>query len=323
MPGVDLQESARVAVGAPNGVYPSARPAPMTRSRFSTLPHRLLRRSARMRAAREERRFHTQVRFDPDAPELLLSPHWDDAVLDCWSLLADAGRALTVVNVFAGMPPAGTLTRWDAVTGARDSAVRAQERTDEDAEALARAGREPLSLPLLDAEYREPDPPYGLDDLDRALAAAAPAASRVYVPAGIGANEDHMLVRRYGRMLLRAGIPVTLYAELPYCVLHGWPHWVDGREPEPTRDVDAFWLSFLVSAPELPPLRDAVVERLDPALAAAKLAAMDHYRTQLPSLSLGGRGLLRDPAIHGFEVRWELNGAQAEAAGAGASAKRR
>jgi hypothetical protein len=295
----------------------------MTRFSPSNLLSRLLRRHLRSRDSREERRFRTGLRFDPEAPELLLSPHWDDAVLDCWSLLADAERDLTVVNLFAGMPPAGTLTRWDAVTGARDSAVRAQERLDEDAAALACAGREPLNLSLLDAEYREPAPPYRLNDLDRALAAAVPAASRVYVPAGIGANEDHLLVRRYGRMLLRAGIPVSLYAELPYCVLHGWPHWVDGREPEPTREVDAFWLSFLLAVPEMPALHEVTLERLDPAAAAAKLAAMDRYSTQLPCLSLGGRGLLRDPAIHGFEVRWELNGSQAEAAGSGAPAKRR
>jgi LmbE family N-acetylglucosaminyl deacetylase len=278
----------------------------MTSSSLSTLPSRLLRRLSTRAEAREESRFHSRLGFDPDAPELLLSPHWDDAVLDCWSLLTDAERDLTVVNVFAGMPQEGTLTRWDAVTGARDSALRAQERMAEDAEALSLADRPPVNLPLLDAEYREPAPPYGLDDLDRALAEVASTASHVHVPAGIGANADHLLVRRYGRLLLRAGIPVTVYAELPYCVLHGWPHWVDGRDTEPTRNVDAFWLSFLVSVPEMPPLHSATVEWLDEDVAAAKLDAMRRYRTQLPSLSLGGRGLLEDPEIHGYEVRWRL-----------------
>lgn len=280
----------------------------MTSSFLSTLPGRLQRRLSTRADAREERGFQTRVGLDAEAPELLLSPHWDDAVLDCWSLLTDAERDLTVVNVFAGMPQEGTLTRWDAVTGAHDSAHRAGERMAEDAEALGLAGRRPTNLSLLDAEYREPAPPYGLDDLDRALAEAFSAASHVHVPAGIGANADHLLVRRYGRMLLRAGIPVTIYAELPYCILHGWPHWVDGRDTEPTRNVDAFWLSFLVSVPEMPPLHSATVEWLDEGVAAAKLEAMRRYRTQLPSLSLGGRGLLEDPEIHGYEVRWRLEG---------------
>ncbi len=30
------------------------------------------------------------------------------------------------------------------------------------------------------------------------------------------------------------------------------------------------------------------------------------YATQYACLSYGGRGLLEDPRIHGFEVRWEL-----------------
>jgi hypothetical protein len=128
----------------------------------------------------------------------------------------------------------------------------------------------------------------------------------VYVPAGLGSHPDHQLVRRYGRMLFRAGMPVTLYADLPYCVTHGWPHWVEGREPEPTRNVNAFWLSYLDGVPEMPSLPSAHVERLDETSARAKLEAMVCYHTQFPALDGGARKMLSDPAIHGFEVRWEL-----------------
>jgi hypothetical protein len=128
----------------------------------------------------------------------------------------------------------------------------------------------------------------------------------VYVPAGLGGHVDHLLTRRYGRMLLRTGMAVELYADLPYCVLHGWPGWVDGRAPEANRNVDAFWSSFLEDVPEMGPLRSARVERLDDAAAAAKLEAMSCYGTQFPCLSYGARGLLSDPEIHRFEVRWEL-----------------
>jgi LmbE family N-acetylglucosaminyl deacetylase len=107
-------------------------------------------------------------------------------------------------------------------------------------------------------------------------------------------------------MLLRTGMPVTLYADVPYCVLHGWPHWVDGRAPQPNRDVDPFWLSFLDEVPEMPPLHSAHIERLDRDSADQKLEAMRCYETQFASLSYGARDLLADPAIHGFEVRWEL-----------------
>jgi hypothetical protein len=269
------------------------------------VPRGFYRRSRALREAARERRFRSRVQADPQAPELLLSPHLDDAVLDCWSLLA-SDRDLRVVNLFTGVPAAGRLTSWDAITGARDSAERVRARLAEDALALERAGRSPVNLPFLDAQYRRPPPAPSLEELDRALSSVVGTASRVHVPAGLGDHPDHLLARRYGRALLRAGFPVSAYAELPYCVLHGWPAWVDGREADSHRDVDAFWASFLKGLPELPPLRSARVERLDDGAASAKFAAMSCYETQLPCLDYGASGLLADPAIHRFEVSWEL-----------------
>jgi hypothetical protein len=240
---------------------------------------------------------------DSAAPELLLSPHWDDAALSCWSLLTDA-RALNVVNVFAGIPQGGARGSWETVLGVGDPGARARARMAEDARALAAAGREPLNLPLLGAAHvRAAERGAGLAALDRALAVALGAASRVYVPAGIGGHADHLLTRRYGRMLLNAGMPVVLYAEAPYCLLHGWPSWVEGREPAPGRDVDAYWASFLERVPELPPLRSALVVRLDERAARAKCEAVQGYQA---SLSYGFRRMLADPGFHGFEVRWDL-----------------
>ncbi len=271
--------------------------------RLPGLPRSLYRRSQRRRSAREENGFRSRLRVDQHAPELLLSPHWDDAVLDCWSLLASE-RELNLVNVFAGIPPAGRAGVWEAVIGARDSAERARARMAEDARALALAGRQAVNLALLDARYRRQTPSaVGLDELDRALVGEVQSASRVYVPAGIGAHADHVLTRHYGRMLLRAGMPVTLYAELPYCVFHGWPAWVDGREPASGRDVDAYWQSFLRDVPEMPSLRSAEVVRLDAPTASSKCQALGCYEA---SLNYAIRHLLADPAFHGYEARWDL-----------------
>jgi hypothetical protein len=175
----------------------------------------------------------------------------------------------------------------------------------EDALALARAGRKPVNLSLLDDQYRRQlrSPAPGLEDLDSAVTDVVHSASRVYVPAGIGSHPDHLLARRYGRMLLAGGMPVTLYAELPYCIFHGWPSWVDGRAPTPRRNVDVYWQSFLNDVPELPPLRSAEVERLDESAATAKCEAIGCYEI---SLNYGARRLLSDPEFHGIEVRWEL-----------------
>ncbi|HMD56065.1 MAG TPA: PIG-L family deacetylase [Solirubrobacteraceae bacterium] len=273
-------------------------------SRLQSIPRGLYRRSKQRLAAREESRFTPRLRVDAAAPELVLSPHFDDAVLNCWTILSDE-RELNVANVFAAAPAPGRVTLWDATTGASDSAQRVRERVAEDAAALGRAGRKPINLSFMDAQYRRPPQPT-LEAIDHELSANVPSASRVYVPAGIGSHPDHLLTRRYGRMLLRSGMPATLYAELPYCVLHGWPTWVDGRDPDPHRNVDAFWMSFLEDVPELPDLRSAQVFHLDPAAASCKLAAMRDYRTQFACLDYGARGILSDTEIHGYEVRWSL-----------------
>ncbi|HWD11471.1 MAG TPA: PIG-L family deacetylase [Solirubrobacteraceae bacterium] len=277
----------------------------MNRATLKSIPRAVYRAPRTLPDDLEQRRFRTRMRSDPSAPELVLSPHLDDAVLDCWGLLASE-RPLSVVNVFAGVPPAGNLTLWDAMTGAEDSAARVRARLEEDAGALARASRTAHNLANLDAQYRARFARPRLGELDAALVEILAGVSRVHVPAGIGGHPDHRYLRRYGRMLRRAGIPVSLYAELPYCVLHGWPPWVDGRAPEANRNVDAFWLSQLDGVPEIPALRSARVERLDDAAASAKLAAMRCYATQLPCLEYGARQLLADPEIHRFEVRWDL-----------------
>jgi hypothetical protein len=272
--------------------------------RISGLPGNLYRRTNALRAGRREGHFRSRLRVDPNAPELLLSPHCDDAVLDCWSLLT-SDRPLVVANLFAGAPPPGGRGVWEALIGVADSSERARERISEDARALARAGREAVNLPLLDVQYRRQSSD-GLDlgELDRAVAhEVVHSASRVYVPAGIGAHRDHLLARRYGRALLRAGMPVTLYAELPYCTFHGWPSWVNGGDPAPRSNVDTYWQSSLAGVPEMPSLHAAEVIRLDPASARAKGEAVWCYET---SLNYSTRYLMSDPAFGGFEVRWEL-----------------
>jgi hypothetical protein len=252
-----------------------------------------------------------RLRYEPEAPQLLLSPHWDDAVLGCWSLLASA-RELEVVNVFAGLPQPGHVGVWDTVGGCKDSAERARGRMAEDELALARAGRTALNLPLPevsllpapDTGLRRRRPGLGLAALDAELADRLPRASRVYVPAGIGGHVDHLLTRRYGQALAGDGMPVELYAELPYCVFHGWPAWVDGLTREPNRDVDAYWKSFLQDVPEMPALDSGEVTRLDETALAAKLEAIGSYQL---SLNYAVRRMLADPALTRFEVRWRLS----------------
>ena len=70
---------------------------------------------------------------------MLLSPHLDDAVIDCWSVLATPSD-VRVVNVFAGVPRPGALAYFDRLAGATDSAAHVGQRIADDRDALAAPG---------------------------------------------------------------------------------------------------------------------------------------------------------------------------------------
>ena len=270
--------------------------------RLRSAPSSLLRRSRTLLERTAPGGDGADVELDPQAPALVLSPHWDDAVLSCWSVLS-ASDELSVVNVFAALPPAGRRGPWEALAGLADSRERARARLEEDAGALALAGRRAHNLELPEIQQREGPDAVGLPALLRALAQAVPRASRVYAPAGIGGHVDHVLTRRCALRLLERGMPVTLYAELPYCVTHGWPAWVGAQGPQAWGDVDAYWETFLTDVPEMPALHQARVAQLDAEAAALKLRAIGCYRL---SLGLAAREALAAGAFHTAEVMWDL-----------------
>jgi LmbE family N-acetylglucosaminyl deacetylase len=214
------------------------------------------------------------MRHSPDAPVAVLSPHLDDAVLSAWSVLRRPA-AVTVVNVCAGVPPAGPGTPWDALTGARDGAERMRERLAEDRIALARAGREAVNLDFLDEQYR--DAPLEAGALADAIAAAVPAAAELWAPAGIGAHPDHVQVRDAALALASGGgPPLRLYAELPYAVRYGWPEWVTGRRARPGLDLDSWMAAYLPAGASVP----GEGHELPRAEVRAKLRALRDYATQ-------------------------------------------
>ena len=87
---------------------------------LARLPRRLYRRLGERRRRVEEERFRTGLRFDPGARELLLSPHWDDAVLDCWALLSSPRELQISLPAF--------LHRASWPSGTRSRALRTRRR---------------------------------------------------------------------------------------------------------------------------------------------------------------------------------------------------
>lgn len=261
----------------------------------------------RLRRVRN-RRFSSSVRSDPSAPAAILSPHLDDAVIDCWSIITQP-LEIEVVNVFSGSPKAGFVSYWDRLAGAEDSAARQRARVEEDRVALSRAARTPTNLGFLGFSHRNGHAEPSFRDLDRALAARLPAVSMLYAPAVLGSvHPDHDLVRAYALAMAAQGYGVTLYADLPYCVGHGWPSWVTGEAPHPCLDVEVTWSPSLAVFRHLCEVPVAVT--LSDEDATAKLAAMRAYRTQFAMLDRGPIGVLSNPLIHRFEVFWPLQHAR-------------
>lgn len=227
----------------------------------------------------------------------VLSPHLDDAVLSCWHLLGD-DRDVRVVNVFGGMPEPGvTLSWWDAMTGAGDSAARMRERWGEDRAAMAVAGREAVTLDLAEELYRRNGTP---PDVASRLAEVIPAESVVYAPAGLGIEHtDHVLTRDSALALRGEGIEVRLYADLPHAHVLGPPG--PGIDPTP------WWDATLRGAGIAPERLERRVHRLDDEAFERKLKAARHYRTQLRLLERYAP--LADLRC---EVTWRLAGKAAQ-----------
>ena len=252
-----------------------------------------------------DRGFRPRLRHETGATALVLSPHLDDAVIDCWSVLT-GGADVRVVNLCARPPRPGGVTFWDRICGAEESAALFRMRIEEDRDALALADQEPLNLQFLEAQYREGRRPPSLREIDAALAEAVPTASAVYAPAALGdVHPDHALLRSYALALSRWGLPARLYADLPYCVAYGWPGWVTGEETDRHLDIEAHWRASQQGR-DLCQRHSAEVVRLTEDEAKAKLAAMRAYRTQFPALDGGAIGRLSNPAVHGFEVFWPV-----------------
>src|SRR5438270_5930788 len=232
-------------------------------------------------------------------PDVILSPHLDDAVLSCWHLLTQAAD-VAVINVFAGVPADLDIPAWwDEYTGASDSAQRVRERIEEDRRALALAGRTAVNLGFLDEQYRPGEQP--LAPLAEQIERLLDPGVRIYAPAAFAYHADHLPVRASALELRAAGFEVSLYADLPHATVRGWPVWVSGRNGPASKDLaGALWDRVLAATDAMAP----TVQRLDAPVHAEKLVAVGMYDTQLQALEeLAGRPI-GDPDVLGYEVTW-------------------
>jgi LmbE family N-acetylglucosaminyl deacetylase len=237
-------------------------------------------------------------------PAIILSPHFDDAVLSCWHVLASAGEVL-VVNVFAGEPPAGTHGWWDSLAGATDSAAAVRTRVEEDRRALALAGRTAVNLPFLDNQYRQSD--QEAEEIVDALRGVLVAGARIYAPASLGdRHPDHTAVRAAALALHAEGANVALYADLPHATVEGWPRWVLDGSSSDVDPANERWATQLETTGIPVERMMAAAHRLPAEDHAGKLEAVLTYASQVAPLQEVFGSSLEDPQLLGFEVDWRL-----------------
>jgi len=100
------------------------------------------------------------------------------------------------------------------------------------------------------------------------------------------------------------GVPVELYADLPYAIRYGWPHWVLGMPADPYSKPEEDWRHFL--EPLTDRLSEPRIHAFSDAQSDEKLDAMKKYRTQFPSLNSGIIGRLANPAVRRYEAFWAV-----------------
>jgi LmbE family N-acetylglucosaminyl deacetylase len=164
---------------------------------------------------------------------VIVSPHLDDAVLGCSTLMA-AHPGVTVVTVFAGRPAEypSPMLHWDTLCGFGEGDEVHVARRAEDRAALALLDATPVWLDYVEHSYLERAewvrPDAVVDGLGAALGALDPTA--VFIPFGL-ANPDHdcthdaaMLVR--ARFLERAsGLAWFCYEDMGYKHIPGLLAW--------------------------------------------------------------------------------------------------
>ena len=144
----------------------------------------------------------------------IISPHYDDAAVNCYSILND--KSISIVTVFGGVPPAGSVSLWDAICGTANSRSMMKQRISENQHAFSRFNVKLTDLDFLDNQYRKTD----LNDLDIAdrLGHLMPENTTVYAPLALSRlfrHPDHVLVRD-AAMKLRHNRRLIFYPDMPY-----------------------------------------------------------------------------------------------------------
>jgi LmbE family N-acetylglucosaminyl deacetylase len=198
---------------------------------------------------------------------LVVSPHLDDAVFSCGTLLAQHPGS-GVVTALAGLPPdTSGVTEWDRASGFVSSTAAVAARRAEDRAGLAVLRAEPHWLDFPDSQYGgSPDAEALAAALVDVLLDTRPVS--VLLPLGLF-HSDHVLTHVAARLAVeRVGLPWILYEDAIY---RCYPRLREEKLESLARDGHTL---SLVTVPADTP---------------TKRAAVACYRSQLRALGTPGR----------------------------------
>ena len=204
------------------------------------------------------------------APWLVISPHFDDAVLSCGHLLARSPGSI-VLTVCSGIAPSGVAASdWDEAGGFATAEEATLGRRGEDAKALRVLGASQVTADILDGPYRTSTSDVherATHWIETVIDEVTP--QRIVIPLGSPDHGDHVLTREVAMAAARTRRPsdTYLYADLPYFI---------------GRNADGMAETFGATYAAQPEVDVGLVEK--------KAAALSHYRSQLVLLaqSFGG-----------------------------------
>lgn len=148
---------------------------------------------------------------------LLVSPHFDDAVLSAGQFMADRPDA-DVATVFAGLPltPDNVHTPYDTKCGFKDARDAIGVRIRENDEALALLEARAINLDFPDSQYKNK---VNSDDIVETLQHLVDKYHYEFImgPIGIG-HPDHLIVTN-AILRLKFDGPIYLWEDLPLRVM--------------------------------------------------------------------------------------------------------
>jgi hypothetical protein len=219
------------------------------------------------------------------ANSVILSPHLDDAALSCWHVIEKPGT--TVVNVFVGVPPAGTTALWDRICGQPKSNLMSKARLKENEAALKDLVKN-INLKYLDNQYEHPT--RDIEALSKDILSHVDPESHFYAPAAISKlfiHKDHAVLRDVGLYLLSKGHNVSFYADIPYMT--------------PSKNTRyASRAQKILGFPT-----DINLHQLDKAQLSHKISALREYKSQMGLVNITSLGGLNRAVESGQELTFE------------------